>query len=345
VPAPLRQGGYTLAVLVTRTRTKFDPYRNDPTRWATSMRNHAELMLPCLEAVEARSIVEVGAFAGDLTTLLLDWAADSDARVTAVDPSPEPDLVLLDRERPELELVRKTSLEALPRVPMPDAVIIDGDHNYYTVGEELRLIGERAQVAELPLLLFHDVCWPHGRRDDYFDPELIPEEYRQPIAGNGNGLFPGDPGLRPGGVPYPRSAAQEGGPRNGVLTAVEDFVSEREGLRLVVVPAFFGFGVVWHQNSPGADDLARILDPFDRNPWLERLEANRIFHIAQGHARQVEIWRLEQRRAKQQAVLRRLLESSAFGVAERLSRLRGRTGAGKHAAVISKDEIRRALAD
>jgi hypothetical protein len=309
------------------------------------MRNHAELMLPCLEAAGARSIVEVGAFAGDLTSLLLDWAAHPGAQVSAIDPSPEPDLVELDRKHPELELIRETSLEALPRVPMPDAVIIDGDHNYYTVSEELRIVGERAQGSELPLLLFHDVCWPHGRRDDYFDPELIPEEYRQPIAGNGDGLFPGDPGLRPGGVPYPRSAAREGGPRNGVLTAVEDFVSEREGLRLVVVPAFFGFGVVWHEDSPWSDDLARILDPWDRNPWLERLESNRIFHIAQAHARQVEIWRLQQRLANQQAVLRRLLESSAFGVAEQLSRVRGRAGVGKQAAVISKDEIRRVLAD
>jgi Methyltransferase domain len=330
---------------VTGTRTKFDPYRNDPTRWATSMRNHAELMLPCLEAVEARSIVEVGAFAGDLTSLLLNWAADSGAQVSAIDPSPEPDLVQLDREHPELELIRETSLAALPRVPMPDAVIIDGDHNYYTVSEELRIVGERARGAELPLLLFHDVCWPHGRRDDYFDPGLIPDKYRQPIAGNGDGLFPGDPGLRAGGVPYPRSAAREGGPRNGVLTAVEDFVESRDGLRLVVVPAFFGLGAVWHEEAPWSDVLARILDPWDRNPWLERLEANRLFHIAQGHARQVEIWRLQQRLANQQAVLRRLLESSAFGVAEQLSRLRGRAGVGKQAVVISKDEIRRVLAD
>ena len=67
-------------------------------------------------------------------------------------------------------------------------VVIDGDHNYYTVSEELRLIGERAAGAELPLLLFHDVCWPHARRDDYFAPELIPEPTtasRSPESGRG----------------------------------------------------------------------------------------------------------------------------------------------------------------
>jgi hypothetical protein len=300
-------------------------------------------MLACLEAVEARSIVEVGAFAGDLTSLLLDWAEESGAHVLAIDPSPEGDLVQLDRDRAELELIRQTSLEALPEIPMPDVVIIDGDHNYYTVSEELRLIGERVTGGALPLLLFHDVCWPHGRRDDYFAPELIPEEYRQPIAGNGDGLFPGEPGLRPGGVPYPRSAAREGGPRNGVLTAVEDFVEAVPGLRLVVVPAFFGFGVVWHRDAAWADDLDELLDPWDRNPVLERLEENRVYHVAQSHSRQVEIWKLQQRLARQEAVLRRLLESSAVGVAERLSDLRARVGVGKHAAVVSKDEIRRAL--
>lgn len=309
------------------------------------MRNHAEVMLPCLEAAGARSIVEVGAFAGDLTSLLLDWAAERGARVSAIDPSPEEDLVRLDRERPELELIRETSLEALPRVPMPDVVIIDGDHNYYTVSEELRLIGGRAPGAELPLLLFHDVCWPHGRRDDYFAPDQIPEEYRQPLAGNAGGLSPGEPGLTRGGVPYPRSAAHEGGPRNGVLTAVEDFVGSRDALRLVVVPAFFGFGIVWHRDAPWADDLAEILDQWDRNPLLDRLEANRVYHIAQSHSRQVEVWRLQERQARQEAVLRRMLESSAFSIAERLSRLRKRAGVGPTQAVVSKDEIRRALAD
>ena len=62
--------------------------------------------------------------------------------------------------------------------------MIDGDHNYFTVREELRLIGERAQGAALPLLLFHDVGWPHGRRDDYFDAGAIPRR-GQALAGGG----------------------------------------------------------------------------------------------------------------------------------------------------------------
>jgi hypothetical protein len=325
--------------------TDFDPYLNDPDRWGTSLAQSAELMLPCLEAAGVRSVVEIGAFAGDLTRVLVDWADGAGASVAAIDPAPQPGLERLESERPELELIRQTSLEALPRIPLPDAVIVDGDHNYYTVSEELRLVGERARGADLPLLLFHDVCWPHGRRDDYFAPEQIPAEFRRPVAGDSGGIVPGEPGLRPGGLPYRRSAAEEGGPRNGVLTAVEDFVAGRDGLRLAVVPAFFGFGAVWHRAAPWADEVARILDPFDRHPVLERLEANRVHHLTQGHARAVELWQARERLARQEAVLRRLLASSAFSLAERLSRLRDRAGVGTEHSIVSKDEIRRALGD
>ena len=322
----------------------FDPYGSDPDRWGTSLAQNAEILLPCLEAAGVRSVVEVGAFAGDLTRVLVDWAAGSGARVVAIDPAPQPGLVQLASEGPELELIRETSLQALPRIEPPDAVIVDGDHNHHTVSEELRLIGERAPGPRLPLLLFHDVCWPHGRRDDYFAAELIPEDRRRPVAGDSGGIFPGEPGLRPGGgLPYPRSAAREGGPANGVLTAVEDFVAAREGLRLVVVPAFFGLGVVWHLDAPWSANVARILDPFDRHPILERLEANRVHHLAVGHTRLAESWRARERQARQEALLWRLLESSAFSVAERLSRLRHRAGIATEQSVVSKDDIRRAL--
>jgi hypothetical protein len=128
-----------------------------------------------------------------------------------------------------------------------------------------------------------------------------------------------------------------------VLTAVEDFVAARDGLRLAVVPAFFGFGVVWHRDAHWADEVAAIVDPYDGNPLLERLEANRVHNLATAHTRAAEIWRLQERLARQEEILRRLLESSAFGVAERLSKLRVRAGVAPEQSVVSRDEIRRAL--
>jgi SAM-dependent methyltransferase len=314
-----------------------DPFANDPARWGASLVNDAEILIGCLDAAGAKSVVEVGSYAGDLTRVLLAWAQRAGARVWAIDPSPQRALVALGESRDDLELVRATSREALKTIPLPEAAIIDGDHNYFTVSEELRIVSERAQGATLPLLLFHDVCWPHARRDDYYSPELIPEEHRHPTVQGGH-LFPGEPGVRSGGLLFRWPAAREGGPRNGVLTAVEDFVGARDGLRLAIVPAFFGLGVVWDQAAPWAGAVAQVLRPWDRNPLLERLEANRVLHLAAAnHA--------VQRAARQEAVLRRLLDSKAFAVAELLSRLRRRARVAADVAVVSKDDIRRALGD
>jgi hypothetical protein len=322
-----------------RLRIKVDPHANDPGRWGHSFANLAELFVPCLDAVGARSVVEFGAYAGDLTQLLLDWAAATEARVAAIDPMPQPGLVRLAEDRPDLELVRQTSLEALGHIALPDAVIVDGDHNYFTVSEELRLIGERAPGEELPLLLFHDVGWPHGRRDAYYVPELIPEGERRQLK-EGGGLFPGIGGTIPGGLPYKWVAAEEGGRRNGVLTAIEDFVAQREGLRLVVVDAFFGFGAVWHAAAPWSAALAEILDPWDRDPVVERLEENRVFHLASRHVQMAQLLNRRDRNARKDAVLRRLLDSGSFALACRLARLwrRGEPS-------FSDEELRRALSE
>jgi hypothetical protein len=322
--------------------TSIDPDLTDPSdpgRWGHSLANLAEIMLACIDAARARSVVEVGAYAGDLTALLVGWARGAGARVWAVDPSPQDRLVELDEQHAELDLVRATSHEALRTIPVPDAAIIDGDHNYYTVSEELRIIVERSRDRALPLLLFHDVCWPHARRDTYYAPERIPEDQRQPVV-EGGGLFPGVPGLREGGLPYKWPAAREGGPRNGVLTAVEDFLSGRDDLRLAIVPAFFGFGAVWDRDAPWAADFAAILDPWDRHPVLERLEANRVHHLASAEYHMVHLALAWQRIDRQQALLRKLLESKTFAVAERLSALRQ---GGEPA--FSKDEVRRVLGE
>ena len=93
VPRRLRTGRR----LVTRSLPDVDPYEHDPARWGTSLAHTAELSLPCLDAAGARSVVEIGAYAGDFTRVLVAWAAGSGARVSAIDPAPQPDLVALAR--------------------------------------------------------------------------------------------------------------------------------------------------------------------------------------------------------------------------------------------------------
>lgn len=189
-----------------------DPHERDPGGWCASLLHSAEILLGCLDAVQARSVAEVGAFMGELTRLLMLWADTVSGTVVAIDPSPHRDLEQLERERRDLQLIRETSHEALAHIPLTDAIILDGDHNYYTLSEELRIIWRRAGEERrlLPLVLLHDVTWPHGLRDDYYVPERIPAEHRQPIAPD-RSVYPDEEGTQYSGLPYRYPAANEGG--------------------------------------------------------------------------------------------------------------------------------------
>jgi Methyltransferase domain len=288
----------------------------------------SEIVFGCLDAVSPERVVEVGAFRGEFTRELLEWGADAGVEVTAIEPDPPPELVRLGEGHPELRLIRKPSLEALRGLEPADALIIDGDHNHYTVLSELRLIAENAGPGHLPLLLLHDVGWPHARRDTYYEPERIPAEHRQPLAPDAL-LAPGVPGIATAGLFFPWAAAREGGSENGVLTAVEDFMEESDGLRFALIPAFFGLGVIWSPNAPWADGVAELVAPLDRNPMLERLEAARLAGLVQ-----------RVRLDRQEAVLRSFLNSRAFALAERLSSIR--QGGDP---VFSREQVRRLLED
>jgi Methyltransferase domain len=309
----------------------------DPDRTGASLKNLADVIFPCLDAVRAGSVLEVGASHGDFTGALLEWAAGSGASIAAVDPTPAPELLALADGHPELDLVRKTSHEALRSAPRYDAIVIDGDHNYYTVSEDLRLIDNGTTGGSFPLVLLHDLGWPHGRRDSYYAPDRVPARSRQPLAHNAF-LDPEERGIADGGLLVEWAAKQEGGARNGVRTAVEDFVREHEGLRLAIVPAFFGLGVLWRSDRPWSAELERILEPLDDASLLRRLEENRVLKQVEW-ARCFRAKRAEEGRMRaQEELLNALLQSRTLTWIERLSRVGGR---GR--SPLSRDRIRRVL--
>jgi hypothetical protein len=136
----------------------------------------SHVIAPLLDAADARTIVEIGVDRGETTELLLGRAERLDgAAVHAIDPSPADDFDAhaLQRSHPRtLRLHRARSHEALPGIGPVDAVLVDGDHNWFTVTGELRLLAATAAEcsAPLPLIIAHDVGWPYGRRDMYYDP-------------------------------------------------------------------------------------------------------------------------------------------------------------------------------
>ena len=219
---------------------------------------------PILEAVDPAVIVEIGVSTGSNTRNILDFCG-SGTVLHAVDPEPQLNVDDWVGKYPgKLVFHRKHSLDVISDLPEFQVGLIDGDHNWYTVYNELIRISELHQndPGKFPVLMFHDIAWPYARRDLYYAHRHIPDEFRQPFARKG--------------IPWGRShlsedggmnrqldnATQEGGDRNGVLTAIEDFLQESPiDFDFVRIPAYFGLGILSTKASKAAcRPLGEFLD-------------------------------------------------------------------------------------
>jgi hypothetical protein len=195
-------------------------------------------------AARPQVAVEIGAGRGAHTRLLAEFCGSHSVQLHVIDPSPSFDP---NRIGQGLVFHRRLSLEVLPEIGPVDVALIDGDHNWYTVSHELQVLqsGARSAGRATPLAICHDVCWPYGRRDTYHDPEAIPDLYRHPWERAG--IVPGSSALQRGrglnaGL---ANATEEGGPQNGVMTAIEDFMANaNEPLELTMLPVLHGLALV-----------------------------------------------------------------------------------------------------
>ncbi len=249
-----------------------------------SMAELDSMILPLLDLLQPRSICEIGVEKGRFTDSLLAFCRKNHCAYTGVDVLTEPQVVSLGNGC-DARYIKGRSLDVLPGLPMQDVYFIDGDHNYYTVLNELRLIV--AAPDRHPLMILHDVGWPCGRRDMYYRPDNIPEGERNPYRA-GVGPVPGQQELEEWGVSSKygemefAAAEFEGGVRNGVRTAVEDFIKEPSGTgwQLLVVPAIFGLGILYKPAlcSPASltfiQHLAASLDVLGE--VLGKVEENRV---------------------------------------------------------------------
>jgi Methyltransferase domain len=273
---------------------------------------------PIIDAVRPRVIVEVGVDRGRNTARLLEYCRRAGAVAHIIDPDPKFSVAEWQEDWPEAVFHRELSLEALPSVGAMDLALVDGDHNWYTVFGELEAIAEStATEAGFPVTLLHDVDWPYGRRDSYYDLASIPARHRHPAARRG--LRPGKSELAAkGGLNAQfEHALHEGGARNGVLTAVEDFVAQSDiDFRLVTVPGFHGLAILAPASLLARNRrLAELVTSFETPDFLRRqcdeIERARLRSILRA-------------RAKRKLLKERIRELEAGSTAESgLARRRG----------------------
>lgn len=242
-----------------------------------------KIIRPLVESIDGRTVLEIGAETGLSTRALLNYVRGVEGELHCIDPVPAFDAEkLLAASDGRLHFHEDLSLNVLRDLPPVDVALVDGDHNWYTVYNELKLIEEThlGHEVALPLIFVHDVGWPYGRRDLYYDPENIPEEFvrpyaRRPIGRNATEL------LEEGAVGMNGrlcNAIDEGGPRNGVLTGIEDFVKESSvDYRYLQLPLYFGLGIlVATERLESSPDLQREINNLER-----LLEAGELIEVVE----------------------------------------------------------------
>lgn len=111
----------------------------------------------------------------------------------------------------------------------------------------------------------------------YYDPKIIPQEFTQPHS-NQLGVVQHSNQLQSKGIIGPYWALHEGGPRNGVLTAVEDFLkASNYKYHWVHIPAVLGLGVLIDKSHPYAALILQFYAPLNNHPLMAYIEEDRVY--------------------------------------------------------------------
>ena len=205
------------------------------------------IVKPIVETLAPERILQMGGKCGRNTHHLAEYCHQSGAQLDVVDPAPVEDLrKILARYPSEISFHQAKSLSATAGLPFSQLVLLDGDPNWFTVYSELQHLYLQAAKAGAapPVILLHCLGWPYARRDMYTNPLWLDEANRHAYAFRG--MLPSHSKLSDSGL-YGTfaNAAHEGGPKNGVLTAVEDFRSSLTiKTSLHVLPWFDGIGIL-----------------------------------------------------------------------------------------------------
>ena len=223
--------------------------------------------------VKPRLIVEIGSDTGLNTKKILDYCKEvENAKLISIDPSPSFDIgAMKEKYGRKFIPIKDLSLNSLKTIQNCDVVLIDGDHNWYTVYNELKLIEKNYNQKNFPIIILHDISWPYGRRDLYYNPDSIPSEflhdYKQlGMKPNQNKL------LKLGGVNVDlNNAINENTPKNGVLTAIEDFLKQTSfKLTFYKINGFNGLGIIFPKDDSFNNFIEELVYESDIGEIVEK---------------------------------------------------------------------------
>jgi len=208
------------------------------------------IIKPIIEGLKPNAMIEIGVDKGENTINILEYCLENNCNLISIDPLPDSSVSELEYEyENQFTLIRDLSLNVLSDVGDAQVFFIDGDHNWYTVYNELKVIQDNAK-EHFPLIFLHDVEWPYARRDLYYNPDAIPPKYTNKYARRGIDLHSKQLTEKIGVNSALNNALESDTPKNGVFTAVEDFLNTTDfDLKSIIIPGFHGLGIIYDQNT------------------------------------------------------------------------------------------------
>jgi len=244
-----------------------------------SMAEFSSIIFPILETIQANTIGELTAADQENLKFLHLWLSGRQGKLVVLDANcPDEFIDWIDSVDDLVTYVPQSGIDGIAQMPAVDAWFVHGHPNWFNVYHELAEIYETAKKNQQPMMIFlQNVAWPCARRDWYASPNSIPENFRQPHTWNGDDAADAMKIMNSRENKTYACALKEGGERNGVLTAVEDFVlNHADEFYWALIPSIFGLGVLFSRNHPRASEVARIIAPYHQHPLLINLEKNRM---------------------------------------------------------------------
>ena len=174
-----------------------------------------------------------------VVNLIFKYCEDNGASYTAID----------FKDGVNNEFIQDYTLNVLPSLRNYDAIFLNDDPNWYTVYNELNMINENNE--EFPLVFICHNIFPHKRRDSYIDPEIIPKEFRNEFSKGFeyDNVFLQDKFYH---------AIEENTSKNGVLTAIEDFISENSSIGMMDIKLLNGITILYPINNISKIRLGKL---------------------------------------------------------------------------------------
>ncbi|WP_406532114.1 hypothetical protein [Methanobrevibacter sp.] len=220
-----------------------------------------------LSRFEVEKVLVIGLSNNSILDELITFCIDNhsllytiDSEISIYDLIKEEDdsNIVIEYIKENVKHFEESSLNILPNLESFDVVFINGDPNWYTVYNELNLI--KKNNSNFPLVFVCNNRYPHKRRDSYMNPDNIPEEYKHECCNNLPIIFEEDEEIKHAMVEDGFChAIYQNTPKNGVLTAVEDFLNQNPHLTLLDINPLEGVTLIYKDTNISHDRINKIL--------------------------------------------------------------------------------------